>query len=172
MASTSDKFEMPIRPLELRRSENKCSSGYDISMVALHVNDGTTAQMFGFFGGARRNQMGKEQTARLSWGRWRNYLLAEVKSVAVEEWLGKLPMAAGTKAKLRNIMSAIFHHAMRHEWTEKNPISLVRQSAKREAIPGVLDLAEIRALLAELKHPYKQMVFLAAATGLRASELL
>jgi integrase len=104
--------------------------------------------------------------------RWRTYSLDEVKTVAVEEWLGKLQMAAGTKAKLRNIMSAIFHHAMRHEWTEKNPISLVRQSAKREAIPGVLDLAEISALLTELKHPYKQMVFLAAVTGLRASELL
>jgi D-arabinose 5-phosphate isomerase GutQ len=49
MASTSDKFEMPIRSLELRRSKNQCSSGYDISTVALHVNDGTTAQMFGFF---------------------------------------------------------------------------------------------------------------------------
>jgi integrase len=104
--------------------------------------------------------------------RWRTYLLDEVKTVAVEEWLGKLPMAAGTKAKLRNIMSAIFNHAMRHEWAEKNPISLVRQSAKREAIPGVLDLAEISALLTELQHPYKQMVFLAAVTGLRVSELL
>jgi hypothetical protein len=68
--------------------------------------------------------------------RWRNCLLAEVKSVAVEEWLGKIPMAAGTKAKLRNIMSAIFNHAMRHKWAEKNPISLVRQSAKREVIPS------------------------------------
>jgi integrase len=104
--------------------------------------------------------------------RWRTYLLDEVKTVAVEEWLGKLPMAAGTKAKLRNIMSAIFNHAMRHEWAEKNPISLVRQSAKREAIPGFLDLAEISALLTELQHPYKQMVFLAAVTGLRVSELL
>jgi len=104
--------------------------------------------------------------------RWRNYLLAEVKSVAVEEWLGDLLMTAGTKAKLRNIMSAIFSHAMRHEWTEKNPLSLVRQSAKREVIPSVLDLAEISALLAELRHPYRQMVLLAAATGLRASELL
>jgi hypothetical protein len=47
--------------------------------------------------------------------RWRTYLLDEVKTVAVEEWLGKLPMAAGTKAKVRNIISAIFNHAMRHE---------------------------------------------------------
>jgi integrase len=104
--------------------------------------------------------------------RWRAYLLGEIKTVAVEEWLGQLSMACGTKAKLRNIMSAIFKHAMRHEWTEKNPISLVRQSAKREVIPSVLDLAEISALLGTLDLPYKQMVFLAAATGLRASELL
>ena len=104
--------------------------------------------------------------------RWRTYLLDEVKTVAVEEWLAKLPMTAGTKAKLRNIMSAIFNHAMRHEWAEKNPISLVRQSSKREVIPSILDLAEISALLAELQHPYRQMVFLAAATGLRVSELL
>jgi integrase len=96
----------------------------------------------------------------------------EKHQLAVEEWLYKLPMAAGTKAKLRNIMSAIFHHAMCHEWAEKNPISLVRQSAKREAVPVVLDLAEISALLTELQHPHKQMVFLAAVTGLRVSELL
>jgi integrase len=104
--------------------------------------------------------------------RWRAYLLNEIKTVAVEEWLSQLSMACGTKAKLRNIMSAIFKHAMRHEWAEKNPISLVRQSAKREVIPSVLDLTEISALLRTLDLPYRQMVFLAAATGLRASELL
>jgi hypothetical protein len=69
-------------------------------------------------------------------------------------------------------MSAVFNHAMRHEWLEKNPISLVRQSAKRESIPAVLDAAEISALLTELPFPYKQMVLLAATTGLRVSELL
>ena len=36
----------------------------------------------------------------------------------------------------------------------------------------VLDLSEIGALLQTLGYPYRQMVFLAAATGLRASELL
>jgi len=104
--------------------------------------------------------------------RWRSYKLSEVKTVAVEEWLGSLSLAAGTKAKLRNIMSTLFNHAIRYEWLDKNPISLVRQSAKRERIPEVLDVGEIRSLLTELQHPYKAMVFLAAATGLRASELL
>ena len=104
--------------------------------------------------------------------RWQSYRLSDVKPVAVEEWLGRLSLAAATKAKLRNIMSALFNHAMRHEWLDKNPISLVRQSAKRECIPTVLDVEEISALLTELQHPYKTMVLLAAATGLRASELL
>ncbi len=104
--------------------------------------------------------------------RWRSYKLSDVKTVAVEEWLGNLSLAAATKAKLRNIMSALFNHAIRYEWLDKNPISLVRQSAKRERIPIVLDVGEISSLLTELQHPYRAMVLLAAATGLRASELL
>ena len=47
-----------------------------------------------------------------------------------------------------------------------------QQSAKRPVIPSVLDRTEISALLRTLDLPYRQMVFLAAATGLRASELL
>lgn len=69
-------------------------------------------------------------------------------------------------------MSSVFNRAIRHEWLDRNPISLVRQSAKREHIPAILDAAEIGALLTELQYPYRQMVFLAATTGLRVSELL
>ena len=61
--------------------------------------------------------------------RWGNHRIAQVKSVAVEEWLGSIERARGTKAKIRNIMSALFTHAMRYEWTDRNPIKLVRQSA-------------------------------------------
>jgi len=103
------------------------------------------------------------------WGVWK---LAGVKAVAVEQWLDGLPMTNGSRAKIRNILSALFTHAMRHEWLDSNPIKLVRQSAKRERVPGVLDADEIRRLLAELKDPFFTMVFLAASTGLRVSELL
>ncbi len=103
---------------------------------------------------------------------WGNRALADVKTVAVEGWLGVLPLANGTKAKIRNIMSAIFNHALRCEWMDRNPITLVRQSAKRERVPDVLDADEIKALLSELKDPFRTMVFLAASTGLRVSELL
>ena len=104
--------------------------------------------------------------------RWGTYPIAEVKTVAVEDWLSSLELANGTKAKIRNIMSALFTHAMRYEWTDRNPITLVRQSAKRERIPEILEVGELTALLAELEPPYSQMVLLAAVTGLRASELL
>jgi hypothetical protein len=80
--------------------------------------------------------------------RWGNHRMEQVKSVAVEEWLGSIQRARGTKAKIRNIMSALFSHAMRYEWSDRNPIKLVRQSTKRERIPDVLELHELQALLA------------------------
>jgi hypothetical protein len=39
--------------------------------------------------------------------RWGDHRLAKVKSVAVEEWLGSIERTRGTKAKIRNIMSAL-----------------------------------------------------------------
>src|SRR5262249_13220486 len=59
------------------------------------------------------------------------------------------------------------------EWFEqgKNPITLVRQSAKRLRTPEVLELTEIRRLLAELKSCFRLMVILAVTTGLRRGEL-
>jgi integrase len=103
---------------------------------------------------------------------WCNRSVSDVKTVAVEEWLKGLPLANGSKAKVRNIMHALFNHAMRHEWADRNPITLVRQSAKRLRTPDVLDVDETKALLSELKDPFWTMVFLAAATGLRVSEIL
>ncbi len=46
---------------------------------------------------------------------WGERRLSAVKTVAVEDWLRTLSLAPGTKAKLRNIMSAVFTHAIRHE---------------------------------------------------------
>ena len=70
--------------------------------------------------------------------RWRSYRLSEVKAVDVEAWLKTMPLARGSRAKIRNLMSALFSHAIRWEWTEQNPIKSVRQSAKRMRTPDVL----------------------------------
>jgi integrase len=61
---------------------------------------------------------------------------------------------------------------MRWELTDRNPISLVRQSTGRKSIPRVLTPKEFKALLKELMEPYKALVLVAGYLGLRASELM
>ena len=90
----------------------------------------------------------------------------------MEEWLDSIKRAKATRAKIRNLMSALFHHAMRYEWVDRNPIKLVRQSAKRERLPDVLELSELQLLLSRLELRERTLVLLDAATGLRVSELL
>ncbi len=104
--------------------------------------------------------------------RWGDYRLKDVKSVAVEEWLRSLDLSNGSKAKIRNIMHAVFNHAVRWEWYDRNPITHVRQSAKRMQVPAVLTIDEIEELLLNLEEPTHTAVLIAALTGLRVSELL
>jgi integrase len=100
---------------------------------------------------------------------WGTSALSDIKAMAVESWLGTLKLANGTRAKIRNIMSALYSLAMRWEFFDRNPITMVRQSAKRGRTPEVLTADELKA---ELAGVYRVMVFVAATTGLRVSELL
>jgi len=81
---------------------------------------------------------------------WRHYELAEVRTIQVESWLRRLPLAKSSCAKIRNLMSVLFNHACRYELFERSPIYLVRQSAKRRKAPTVLMPAEIKALVDNL----------------------
>jgi integrase len=66
------------------------------------------------------------------WNRphWQKYGLAEVRTIQVESWLRGLPLAKSC-AKIRNLMSVLFHHACRYKLFDRTPIHLVHQSAKR-----------------------------------------
>jgi integrase len=103
--------------------------------------------------------------------RWGNHELNQVRTVEVESWLRSLARARSTCAKIRNLMSVLFNHAWRHELFDRNPIKLVRQSAKRRAAPNVLIPAEIKLLLDNLALRERTLVLLAASTGLRQSEV-
>lgn len=104
--------------------------------------------------------------------RWRSYRLTDVKPVQVEQWLKSLPLSKGSKAKIRNIMSALYSHGQRWEWVSTNPIRHVRQSAKRSRVPTVLSPEQIKELLDKLVELPKTAVLLGASTGLRVGELL
>jgi integrase len=102
---------------------------------------------------------------------WQKYGLAEVRTIQVESWLRGLPLAKSSCAKIRNLMSILFNHACRYELFDRNPIHLVRQSAKRRTPPAILVPAEIKALIDGLALRERTLVLLAASTGLRQSEI-
>lgn len=111
--------------------------------------------------------------------RWGSTNIRDVRTIEVESWLRQLRrqdgelLANSTRAKIRNLMSLMFNHAIRYEWLEqgKNPIKLVRQSTLRKRIPTVLEPDEVANLLSELDSPRRLMVLLDITTGLRRSEL-
>ena len=118
--------------------------------------------------------------------RWGKLELRSIKTIAVEQWLKTLlntrcseaqPLAGGSKVKIRDAMSCVFNHAIRWEFTDRNPItgpikgSGVRVSAKRERIPDVLEVEEMQRLLEALGIRERAMVFLDMALGLRRGEL-
>jgi integrase len=104
--------------------------------------------------------------------RWRSYRLTDVKPVQVEQWLKSLPLSKGTKAKIRNIMSALYSHGLRWEWVSTNPIRHVRQSAKRSRVPTILSPQQLKNFLERLVDLPKTAVLVGASTGLRVGEIL
>jgi integrase len=106
--------------------------------------------------------------------KWGSKTLREVRTVAVEKWLRKLKLARGSKSKIRSIMSVLFNHAIRHEFLPQgaNPITMVRQSAKRMRAPDILEVHELVALFDQLSHRDRSMALLDVVTGLRRSELI
>ena len=110
---------------------------------------------------------------------WGKTSIYAIRTIAVERWLrwlrrtdGNL-LANSTKAKIRNLLSTLFNHALRYEWFDQgsNPITLVRQSAKRQRTPEVLETDEIQRLVQELNSCFRLMVILDVTTGLRRGEL-
>jgi integrase len=106
--------------------------------------------------------------------RWGEYPLRRVTSVEVEDWLKTLKLAPGTRTKIRNMMSAIFRHAIRWGWIgqHENPIAFVRCSAKRARTPDTLTAEEFQSLFAALPARERAIGAICATTGLRICEVL
>jgi len=110
--------------------------------------------------------------------KWGDVSLSMIKSIEVENWLRDLrredgkPTAPGTQAKIRNVMSALYAHAIRYGWTVHNPITAVRTSTLRLSDPEFLSPKELQALLKELFLRERTMILLDASTGLRRGEMM
>jgi integrase len=107
--------------------------------------------------------------------RWGEYTLAHMEELApihVEEWLRTIRRTRGTRAKIRNILSAVCSYALRRRWMKTNPIHGVRQSAKRERIPMPLTAEELQRLFGEVGLRDRVLLMLDVPTGMRRGELL
>jgi integrase len=127
--------------------------------------------------------------------RWGKEDISTITTVSVENWLKTLTkakkkngqiqkafqspprLARGSRAKIRNAMSALYNHAIRWQFTDRNPItgpvrgSGVRVSAKRMSIPDILTIDEIQKLIASVRLRERILIFLDMVTGLRRGEL-
>lgn len=106
--------------------------------------------------------------------RWGDYPLHRVTSVEVEDWLKELKLAPSSRAKIRNLMSTVFRHAIRWGWIgqNENPIALVRCSTKRVRTPDTLTGEEFQALFKVLPDRERAIGTICATTGLRVCEVL
>jgi integrase len=127
--------------------------------------------------------------------RWGNEDIGAIATVAVETWLKTLTrakqkrkqsqkaddspdrLARGTRAKIRNAMSAVYNHGIRWRFVDRNPISGpvkgsgVRVSAKRMSTPDILTIGEMQKLIGAVRLRERVLLFLDMVTGLRRGEL-
>jgi len=50
---------------------------------------------------------------------WGTYELRNIKTIEVESWLRRLPLAKSSCAKIRGVMSVLFNHACRYEMFDR-----------------------------------------------------
>jgi integrase len=178
---TRELAQAAVNGLRMQINEDRLRQpGHDILVAELvdHYTQVELSEGIGWHSHATR-LVYRQFLARWIRPNWGKVSLWSVRTIAVERWLRGLqradgtPLANATKAKIRNLLSVLFNHAIRYEWLGQgeNPITLVRQSAKRMRIPEVLEPSEVQGLLLQLKSCFRLMVLLDVTTGLRRSEL-
>jgi integrase len=107
---------------------------------------------------------------------WRDWRLREITRQDVQQWVAdKFKQQSGWQT-VRNawtLLSGILETAVEYGYLSMNPARGVKfpQQGAREA-PAIIAGGELARLLNELGEPYRTMVGLIAATGLRIGELL
>jgi integrase len=116
--------------------------------------------------------------------KWRTSTLHQMERLPgplYEQWLASMthtkqgkPMTNGTRAKIKNIMSAVFTYALRWNWIQRHPFreKRVQQTAKRTRKPESLIEGELKRLFVTMKRRERVLVLLDVPQGLRVGELL
>jgi integrase len=108
--------------------------------------------------------------------RWGPVGIADVRPMAVDEWLKSLTISPASKERARRLLKQLIDKAMFWEMipSGKNLMTLVKVKgvSKRQKKVVLLTPAQVMALIAALEEPYSTMVYVAASLGLRVEELV
>ena len=107
---------------------------------------------------------------------WRNWRLREIERLAIQEWIaGKFRKGTGWQV-VRNawtLLASILESAVEFGYLESNPARGIKFRPKPiTQKPAIIAGADFARLLERLGEPYRTMVSVIAATGLRIGELL
>ena len=89
--------------------------------------------------------------------RWGEVPIANIRAMAVEDWLKRLKLAPKSRGHVRALMSRLLKCAQRWELVESNPMELVRVKnvSKRLERPSVLTAEEFHKLRLHVREPYR-----------------
>jgi integrase len=106
--------------------------------------------------------------------RWSDVPLGSIKTMVVEDWVGKLKLAPKTRRNVKALMSRIFTCCQRWELLDKNPIEHVelKGGSQRLSKPEIVTQEQFELILDNLKEPYRTMALLTGCLGLRISEVM
>jgi integrase len=112
--------------------------------------------------------------------RWGKRKALSIEPLEVEAWLKDLRRVEGlenpTLDKLRRVMSLIYSNAQRNGILARdeasNPMNFVRQNTISGYTPVSFGPEQTLCMLMALEEPYRTLTLTAAATALRASELM
>lgn len=108
--------------------------------------------------------------------KWGPLDLNVIKSYAIADWFGSLPLAQKTKANVKSVMRQVFEYAEFCEMYQptRNPMDLVRieGASLRDKEPLILTPEQFGAILQQIiAEPQRTMVLVAMCLGLRRSEI-
>lgn len=107
---------------------------------------------------------------------WRDWRLSDIQRIAVQQWVAdKFRQGTGWQT-VRNawvLLSSILETAVEYGYLPMNPARGVKFPQEGlKAKPAIIAGVDLARLLTHLDEPYRTMVSLIAATGLRIGELL
>jgi len=110
--------------------------------------------------------------------RWQNRAATSIKPLEVEQWLKALKADKGlanpTLAKVKNVMSLVFRHGIRHSLIQggeaANPMATVRCRTTSDFESMTIEPHQAFAIWQLLPQPERLLLLLAACTGVRVSE--